>query len=257
MCMQTNLLLHLPLNNFNFYCFVFGATLLQYNLHYTFKTAAFENSVRLRWSSKNKSVHRMLILAGLVLTLTSLFNFHLHHILFLLIPGIIAVMYSFPLLPFANKRRLKDYGLVKIITLSLLWSFITVWFPVDSAHYSDLSFHLIFIRRFFFIFILCLLFDIRDIEIDKKENINTIPVWVGIRKAYAVAYVLLFFFIALSVIQLIYNHSTNQFIAMCISAIATAITIEFSKKNHSDFVYLVCVDGMMILQAGLVALCLI
>lgn len=257
MCMETSILLHLPLNNLNFYSFVFGATLLQYNLHYAFKTAAIENSARLRWSSKNKPVHRLLILVGLVLTISSLFRFHLHHLLFLLIPGIIAAMYSFPILPFKNKRRLKDFGFVKIITLSLLWSFITVWFPVNSEHYGGLTFQLIFVRRFLFIFILCLLFDIRDVEIDKKEGINTIPVWAGTYNAYRISYLLLIIFVLLSFAQFLYNKDTWQLIAMLASGAATGITIDFSRKNHSDFVYLACVDGMMLLQAGLVAICLI
>jgi hypothetical protein len=40
--------------------------------------------------------------------------------------------------------------------------------------------------------------------------------------------------------------------AMLISTIATAFILNFSKKNNSDIVYLACIDGMMLLQAGLV-----
>lgn len=252
MCVQTNLLLHLSLNNVSFYLFVFGATLAQYNVHYLFKTTAVVNSGRLTWSLKNKDIHTILIAFGVALILYSLLSFHLKHFIFLLVLGTISFLYSFPFLPFTNKKRIKDFGLLKIITLSLLWTLVTVWFPVDEANFSGLFFQLIFIRRFIFIFILCLLFDIRDTEVDRKENIATLSVKLGVKKSYALCYLLLMIFGALSIIQFLYFQDAPQLFAMLISAVATGIAIEYSKKNSSDIFYLACIDGMMFLQALLV-----
>ncbi|MDB5199611.1 MAG: hypothetical protein JWO92_1574 [Chitinophagaceae bacterium] len=252
MCIETNLLLHLPLNGLSFYLFVFGATLVQYNMHYLFKTTAVANSGRLAWSLKNKGVHKILIALGITLIIYSLFSFRLQHFIILLVFGVIAFLYSFPFLPFTNKKRIKDFGLLKIITLALLWTLVTVWFPVAETNFSGLSFQLIFLRRFIFIFILCLLFDIRDTEIDRIENIATLSVMLGAKRSYILCYLLLIIFIALSVIQFMYLPDRVQLIAMLISAAATAITIAHSKKNNSDIVYLACIDGMMLLQALLV-----
>ncbi len=252
MCVETNFLLHLSLNNLRFYLFVFSATLVQYNMHYLFKTTAIVNSERLKWSLKNKNIHTILIVLGVVLILYSLFSFHLKHFIFLLGLGTISFLYSFPFLPFTNKKRIKDFGLLKIITLSLLWTLVTVWFPVDEANFSGLSFQLIFVRRFIFIFILCLLFDIRDTEVDRKENIATLSVQLGVKRSYTLCYLLLIIFTALSIIQFIYLPDAPQLIAMLISAAATWMTIVLSKKNNSDVFYLACVDGMMLLQAALV-----
>lgn len=252
MCIETNLLLHLPLNYLSFYLFVFGATLVQYNLHYFFKTIAVANSKRLTWSLRNKDVHRFLIIAGLALIVYSLFSFHLHHFMMLLIFGAISFLYSFPFLPFKQKKRIKDFGLLKIITLALLWTLVTVWFPVSEANFLGFSFQLIFIRRFIFIFILCLLFDIRDTEVDRRENIATLSVKLGEKRSYILCYLLLVVFIALSIIQYSYFRNGTELIAMLLSAAATIITIEFSKRNNSDVVYLACIDGMMLLQALLV-----
>ena len=252
MCVETNLLLHLRLNNISFYLFVFGATLVQYNMHYLFKTAAVVNSRRLKWSVKNKNIHTILIAFGVVLIVYSLFSFKVKHFIILLVFGAIAFLYSFPFLPFTNKKRIKDFGLLKIITLALLWTLVTVWFPIDEANFSELSFQLIFVRRFIFIFILCLLFDIRDTEVDKKDNIATLSVKLGVKRSYLLCYLLLIMFIALSVIQFIHLHDIIQLIAMMVSAAATGIVIEYSKKNNSDVVYLTGIDGMMFLQALLV-----
>ena len=252
MCIETNLLLGITLNHFTFYLFVFGATLVQYNLHYLFKTTAVANSARLAWSLKNKSIHKVLIAIGTAVIIYSLFSFRLHHFFILLVFGAIAFLYSFPFLPFPNKKRIKDYGLMKIITLALLWTLVTVWFPADQTNFSGVSFQLIFLRRFIFMFILCLLFDIRDTEVDRQQNIATLSVKLGVKRSYSLCYFLLFIFIALSVLQFIYLPDKIQLAAMLISAAATAITIEYSKKNNSDVVYLACIDGMMLLQALLV-----
>lgn len=252
MCIETNLLLHLPLNHLNFYIFVFGATLVQYNMHYLYKTTAVLNSKRLAWSLQNRGAHLFLIAIGLSFIIYSLFSFQLRHFIILTIFAILAFLYSFPFLPFTSGKRIKDYGFAKIITLALMWTLVTVWFPVDQANVTGLSFQLIFLRRFIFIFILCLLFDIRDSEVDRRNNIGTVAVTLGIKRSYFLCYILLLFFVMLSVIQYIYFPDELQLIAMLLSAAATVIPVELSKKNNSDILYLALVDGMMLLQAMLV-----
>ena len=253
-CIETNLILGLPLNNFSFYCFVFGATLLQYNLHYSTKKVAVKNSERLRWSLNNKRTHLFFLVLGGSLIFFSLFSFHLKHFIILACLGAISFLYSFPFLPFGKKRRIKDYGLLKIVTLSLLWTLVTVWFPVSNMPEDVVLFMFVFAKRFIFMFILCLLFDLRDIEVDKKENINTVPVMIGKKQSYNLSYILLFLFLIVSLLQYFYLPQLNFFIAMLVSSIVTFLVIEQTKKTNSDIVYLAGVDGMMLLQAVLVYL---
>jgi 4-hydroxybenzoate polyprenyltransferase len=166
--------------------------------------------------------------------------------------GIVTLLYSFPVLPFTNKKRIKDHGVLKIITLSIIWTIITVWFPVDQAYYTSTSFLLIFLRRFIFIFSLCIVFDIRDIEIDYKENIRTIPIIAGIKKAYNISFILLVMFVLLSLIQYMRLQNIKEFTAMSISAVTTFFIIKYTRKHGSDLAYIVCLDGMMLLQAMLI-----
>jgi len=253
-CMETNILLGVPLNNFSFYCFVFGATIVQYNLHYLVKKVAAKDSARLRWSQRNKNIHVILLIAGSVLILFSLFSFHLEHFFILFVLGCVSFLYSFPFLPFAKKRRIKDYGFLKITTLALLWTLVTVWFPVSGHAYDTGLFIFVFIKRLLFMFILCLLFDMRDIEVDNSENIKTLAVVLGHKKSYTLSYLLLFVFVLLSIAQYFYFPQMRFLIPMIISAAATLVTIEITKRSNSDFVYLAGIDGMMLLQAMLVYL---
>jgi 4-hydroxybenzoate polyprenyltransferase len=251
-CLETSIMLNVPFNNFSFYAFVFGATIVQYNLHYIVKKVAVKDSARLAWSQRNKNIHLVLLIAGCLLIIYSLFGFHLQHFIILFILGCISFLYSFPFIPFAQKKRIKDYGFLKIITLSLLWTLVTVWFPVSGREYDGGLFVFIFFKRFVFMFILCLLFDMRDIEVDRSENIRTLAVALGRKNSYVLSYLVLLLFVLLCVAQYIYLPQIQFLIPMLISSAATLITIEITKKINSDYVYLAGIDGMMLLQPILI-----
>jgi 4-hydroxybenzoate polyprenyltransferase len=253
-CLETSIMLNVPFNNFGFYAFVFGATIVQYNLHYIVKKVAVKDSARLAWSQRNKNIHLVLLIAGCILIIYSLFGFHLVHFIILFILGCISFLYSFPFIPFAQKKRIKDYGFLKIITLSLLWTLVTVWFPVSGHQYDAGLFVFIFMKRLVFMFILCLLFDMRDIEVDRSENIRTLAVALGRKRSYILSYIVLLVFVLLAVAQYIYLPQIQFLIPMLISAVATLATIEMTKKINSDYVYLAGIDGMMLLQPILIYL---
>ncbi len=254
LCIETNVLLHLPLNNFLFYLFIFSATLLQYNLHYLFKKSAVKASDRWAWSQKNKTTHWLLIITAVVFVIAGLYGFNIYHFIFLSVSGFITLLYSVPVLPFKAKKRIKDFGVVKIVTLVLIWTLVTVCFPAAHKVNSGPLFILIFAARFIFIFILCLMFDMRDVDIDSKENIKTIPLIAGRQKTRRIIYFLLVLFVLVSLLQYFQNNNFIQLNSMLISASATFFVVKISNREHSDFFYLACVDGMMLLQAMLVVI---
>lgn len=101
-------------------------------------------------------------------------------------------------------------------------------------------------------FVLCLLFDLRDLEIDREEKINTLPVKLGKAACYRISYALLILLLLLSVVQYIYIPQLSFLTAMIISLLVTFWIIERTKTNNSDIIYLAGIDGMMLLQAVLV-----
>ena len=103
-------------------------------------------------------------------------------------------------------------------------------------------------------FVLCLLFDIRDIEIDRQEKIHTLAVMLGKKRSYFLSYTLLVLFMILSIAQYFYLPQMGFLVAMLLSAAATFITVELTKKINSDYIYLAGIDGMMLLQALLIYL---
>ncbi len=218
------------------------------------KTSAVAGSERLAWSLAHKDWHRVMFLIGCGFVIYSLFQFRLHHFYILIILGATAFLYSFPVIPFFSKKRIKDFGLLKILTLALLWTLVTVWFPASDASPEPVSYALVFVMRFVFMFVLCLLFDIRDIAIDNAENINTLPVMLGVARSYRLADFILGAFVLLSLFQFVYTKSFGVFLAMLLSAIIAWSVTRRTKKTNADAVYLAGVDGLMFLQALLVLL---
>ena len=156
LCIQTSLLLNLPLHQPGFYLFVFGATLVQYNLHYLFNTTSGTTHLRLDWCRKNKGIPKILIGAGVLMIAFGIFSFTTREYIILTGLGIVSFCYSFPLFPFTH-NKINNHGILKILTLALVWTMATVWLPADKINFNDGSFQHVFVQRLIFIFILCLL----------------------------------------------------------------------------------------------------
>lgn len=253
LCMETNWLLGIPLNHWSFYILVFGATLVQYNLHYFFKEPTGLPSARDEWSVKNRTTQKALLALGAICIAVSLGWLNTRHFGVLVVLALIASLYSLPLLPF-GKRRLKEYGFLKIFLLTLEWTLVTVWFPVDQSAQDPTSYWLVFSRRFIFMFILCLLFDIRDMKADRAAHIKTLPIQLGLHRSYLLANIFLLVFVLLSAWQLFRQGQFVFFHAMLLSAACTWFMIIQTKKLNNDYIYLAGVDGMMLLQAILVGI---
>ena len=252
LCMETCLQLGLPFNSFSFYLTVFSATLGQYNIHYYIKRSANPSSDRFFWSLNHRNVHLVFNIIGAVGLLVGLLGLQPKNYMVLGIVAAVTILYSFPFLPFKHMKRLKDFGLIKILTLAYVWALITVWFPAVTLTEVTVDFKWVFAQRFIFIFILCLAFDIRDIHSDQNENIHTVPVSIGEKRSYQLVNLLLVIFLIVSVFVFRETHHFMQFNAMIISALATYFVIDFSKRMPTDLYYLAAVDGMMLLQPILV-----
>lgn len=250
---ETNLLLVIPLNAPSVYTFIFGATLLQYNLHYLFKKGTVPDSERDNWSQSNKLIQKLLIITGLIMIGFSVWSLESRHFGVLAVLAILASLYSLPILPFTRKR-LKEYGLLKITLLSLEWTLVTVWFPADQSGIDPTSYWLVFVRRFVFMFLLCLAFDIRDMHADSHDGIRTIPVRLGRAMSYRIADLCLILFLLFSVWQLVHTGNFIFFHAMLLSALLTKLILDKTKKSDNEYLYLAGVDGMMLVQALLVSI---
>ncbi|RYZ25729.1 MAG: hypothetical protein EOP49_44255, partial [Sphingobacteriales bacterium] len=226
--------------------FVVANTLCIYNLHYYIKRLPPGVSDRADWSAEHKWVHPLLIAAGGLLSFICLFTLPLKVIAVSVGLGVLSLGYSLPVLPFPRKKRLKDWGILKLILLSLVWTCVTVMMPMFYYNKSFRAYEVEFLLRFVFMLPLCIAFDIRDMETDKENSIYTMPNAIGLKRSFQLMNLCLLLFIGLAVWQCFRYPVLSRLLSAFAIVILTKAMLHYSRKVNSDIFYLLFIDGMML-----------
>lgn len=231
---------------------VFGGSLLVYNTHRILlrRFPSGNNSVAKK--SRFRTWYFIFFGVGLALVVGSLKWLSWRLLVVCALPGIFAFMYSLPLLPLKSKKRLRDYGWLKILVLSGVWTIVTSVIPILylGKNIGDYPFEIAV--RLAFIFTLCIVFDIRDVQKDIENKIYTLPNKVGLKNSYLLINVMLILFAALSVIQYIRYHDAGRVAGALLTAVITRLVVNYLRKYPSDRAYLGLGDGVMLVYALLV-----
>ncbi len=245
-------------NGWSFYSplhiLIFSSTLLVYNTHYLVKKATIDVSDRFSWSVKNRVWHYLFLLLGVVGCSYSIFQLPQKILAACVVLAVLSFAYSIPLLPFKNKKRLKDFGWIKLVVLTSVWTIVTAVLPIlyYDMQLGDYAFELGI--RFVFMFTLCIAFDIRDMQTDMDEGIATLPNLIGVKNSYVLMTISMLGFILMAVVKFIISQDTGLLIAELVVALFTKLVVDYAKRFPSDRAYLGLVDGMMLLYAVLAIL---
>lgn len=170
----------------------------------------------------------------------------------LLLPGVISVFYG---LPFGKKEkpfRLRDFGVTKIFMISFVWAFIGSMLPAVNAELRafDKEVLILFAANYFFIFGITLPFDLKDLIVDAKSEVKTIPALLGEQNTYSLSYLCLFISDGLHAwLQHLSASDAYDFTSPVSYSILVAGAIIFltSKKKESIY-YFGLLDGSILLQ---------
>jgi len=231
------------------HAFVAANTLGIYNLHYYIKKIPPGVSDRADWSQQHKWIHPLLIVLGGLVSFGCLFLLPFKVILVSVGLGLLSLGYSLPVLPFPQKKRLKDWGILKLILLSTVWTCVTVLMPMLYYNRSFHAYEVEFLLRFVFMLPLCIAFDIRDMETDKENSIYTLPNAIGLKASYRLMDVFLVVFSALVIWQYYRYPIAIRLYSGFAIALLTFIMTRLSKRVDTDVFYLLCIDGMMLVYA--------
>ena len=256
MCMATERLLlnDIPSVFTPLHTLIFGATLTIYNTHFLLKKSTPELSDRFGWAQHYRFWHFGGLVTGFLIACISLLLLPLNIFCACVVLGILSFAYSIPLLPFKDKKRLKDFGWVKLLVLASVWTIVTAILPMLYWQKSITDYPYEIMIRFVFMLSLCIAFDIRDMQTDLESNIYTLPNLIGIKNSYRLTDLFTLLFVALSIIQYLRYPSHIRLMAELITALAVKIVILYTKKHTSDRIYLGLVDGVMLLYGVLVML---
>lgn len=158
------------------------------------------------------------------------------------------LLYSLPRWPYAFARTLRRIGIIKTLLLAFTWSFVTVVIPAGIIlGKNDNPFILLFISRFLFMFLLCILFDARDSEADLERGMHTVATDVE-KESVSLIFKTVYLGFIFSILVLIFNF---QKFAHAIPFLLTAALLYWvylrSKKRQRYFFYYFIVDGLMLL----------
>lgn len=232
---------------------VFSSTLFVYNTHYVLKKSTPELSDRYGWSQQNKGWHYFFLTVGIAGCIVSVFLLPWKILIGCGVLGLLSFSYSIPLLKFKNKKkRLKDFGWIKILVLTAVWTIVTAVLPI--LYYDQLitEYPYEILMRFVFMFTLCVAFDIRDMQTDMDDGISTLPNIIGVKGSYGVMSAAMIMFILMSIGQYMRYPSVSRLIAELVVALCTKLAVDYAKKHPSDRAYLGLVDGMMLLYGTLI-----
>lgn len=234
---------------------VAGSTLFYYNFHHhshhlDYSSGEnFKKSVRQRLSDKTEMG---LLLLGFLLTVAGMLCVSLPVLLAFLLLSLFSFAYSVPLVKWDGKRRkLRDSLFFKLPFLALSWSAMTVLLPLLELQ-QDLHSGAILgqaIARAIFVYGLCIPFEIRDMEGEKKWGATTLPVVYGLRITKMTG-------IIMTGIGFLLRHlgrsemafSTPVLLALDVTAFFVLFWIITAKTHPSKYFCKIFVDGTMLLQ---------
>lgn len=256
LCMSTERLISgdIPTLFTSLHALVFGATLAVYNTHILVRKSTPEQSDLCAWSLNNKYWLYIFLVLGAVMGVTSMFFLPMSIIVASGIMGAFAFAYSVPILPFKNLKRVRDIGIVKIIVLAGVWTTATTILPILYQNKAIVNYPFEVIIRLVFISILCIAFDLRDMQTDARAHVNTVPILIGVKRSYRIMDAGIIVFICLGVTQYLRLFRIEQVVGIFITALVTKKVLDYVRYHPSDRAYMGLVDGLMIVYAALALL---
>ncbi|CAN5560193.1 hypothetical protein BH10BAC1_BH10BAC1_03560 [soil metagenome] len=240
--------LNAPSHFFYYSLLSFFATLFIYNLQRVFydkqKNKAL-HSVRRKWIFENQLAIKILSTIGF-LGVSVFFFFNDYKIIFYLSPLLILSIAYF--LPFVKLRKSAWF---KLLTLTSVWTMVTAVVPVFLMQQEIFTFQnsLHILVRFAFMLAICIPFDIRDFDIDKADNISTIPHLIGENKTRWIAFAFMILYILLIIVEYHFEmFGLKIFLGLLLSAFINAVFVLMSSPKRSEYFFVAGLDGTMILQ---------
>lgn len=253
MSVQTFLYFSLPIN-LPLIAFIASGTLCSYSMHWALPSSHNTLSQREQWSFARRRLLLVLFGAGFILSVY--FFIELKQYWSGVLPLVVLTfLYSSGKLPAGPFRYLRKYFFGKTIYLAAMWTLVTVYLPIMvSAGRWELHHCLFTGSRFFFLFAICILFDLRDREADSAGGIKSLITFLersGIRKLYYSSLLIS----CLSALALYYYVSVIPLLILLLPTAAAASVYSYSVQTRSELWFYFFLDGLMMLSGILIIAC--
>ncbi|THU31141.1 hypothetical protein FAM09_29095 [Niastella caeni] len=249
MVVQCNQLLHLQYDYTGYLVFVFASTLCSYNFHWYLSANATSENARVQWTQQHKTLHLVLTAIGAVVSAWYFFHF-IAHWFWLSGAVLLTFLYSAPKLQFGPFAWLSRIAVGKTLFLAFVWMYVTTFLPIaiDNHHWNEAAL-LFCLSRFLLIYAICIIFDYRDRDYDKKAGIRSMITYFnerGINNLFALS---LLGFTVSTIGLYFYQLSAATIVLLLIPGAIVAALYPLAKKNFSDYLYYFVLDGLMMFSS--------
>lgn len=160
--------------------------------------------------------------------------------------ALISLAYVLPIFP--RKKRLRDYGYIKIFLVGITWTAVTLvvpWWP--QLPIAQLSIPAIVC--ILYIIAITLPFDLRDAQVDGSQGVASIAQSLGRKSTLRLALIGIGIAVVLSGLQWFLFEDTFRVysLTMIVSLPIIAFLLYLHKETRSDSYYSLVLDGTMIL----------
>ena len=249
MVMQTNQLLHLKYDRINYLGYVFCSTICSYNFHWYLTPYSVSETDRSAWTQQHRGLHIVFFVAGVLGSIWFFIPF-IHEWFWIGVPIGLTFLYSAPKLPYKPFSLLRKIAIGKTIFLAFVWMYVTSLLPV-LLHEGPISRAAILFccSRFFLIYAICILFDYRDRENDKREGIRSMITYLNEKGINFIFYLSLVLFLLCTLALYTQGFSSLTIIFLLIPGLIVLALFKKAKRNFSDYLFYFVLDGLMMFSA--------
>ena len=229
--------------------FVFFSTVCSYNFHWYLTSFSQEPSTRVSWSLQHKPWHLVFYTIGLAGAMACVYPIRSHW-LALTFVAVVTFLYSAPKIPFWRFRFLQRIAVGKTLYLAFVWTHVTTLLPLFiegvPIHAAVGWFAL---SRFSLIYSICILFDFRDREADKKEGIRSMITYFNEGGIDLLFYSCMAIYAICCIVLGAFWYAPLRIAILLLPGLLAVAIYRKAKRNFSDYLYLIVLDGLMMLSA--------
>lgn len=254
MAYQTFLLFGYPVQP-DLIWFIFFGTICSYNFHWYLTPALAGGSVKAQWSVRNRLIHAILFLIGLAGA--AYFGWQLiGHWYWLLLTAFVTFLYSAPKIPFEPFISLRKIAIGKTVFLAFAWTHIPFILPLlfSTMAWANAEYLFVF-NRFYLIYAICIVFDFRDREADRREGIRSMVTYLPEPAVNRLFWGSLIVFSISAILLFFQGFGGLQIGLLLLPGLILASSYSYSKVQSSDYYYYFVLDGLMMLSSLLLLLC--
>ncbi len=245
---QTGLLTGISTNPY-LLSFIFFGTLGGYNAYWLISRFSFSSSKSLRLLISSSRISLFVIILALVGMLLCYLQLNLFFSS-LTIVVILFIFYLLPILPFKNLDWIKRFGFLKTVLLAFTWTVITTLIPLQVPIWKmEPLVTLLFIHRFLFMMLLCIIFDRRDAAIDKIRGLQSMATFLNPLKLHFLFGFIFIGYLIVNYFMRFYGIGIANFISLSLIGLITLIVYFFSLQKRGYLFYYFGVDGLMFFSA--------